>query len=491
MDLCRCCHAEGCFHSLTELINTITYEDMLKICFDIKICHSPDNTRQYAICNRCVMKLQDAYSFKKQVLENEQRFSEYKSVLDTFPEVKFEPPSDTVPIDFVTPDGPEEDSDDDIDLSTLKKLKSKSDKRIKKEKHTEITDSEKSDYRTADIRNIVKIIVMYSTSTPFRWSYSKYMCFFCDKVFIKISDLKQHNYEHFETKLDDALKCINTETKVKLEITDLACKACPKDMLTLDDFLDHVTITHKQNFNNGVRCSIFAFRITDSEAPCPECDQNFTFFGNLLSHVYKNHLTSGPLLCDSCGKGFLTKFMLKKHIKLTHSNTEYSCQKCNQTFKTHGAYSYHRLSHKGEFPCPQCSEKFPSWYLRKRHIAFVHDKSLQISCELCSKKFVKYNSLKWHLMSVHHNDKPFSCEMCDFKCINKTYLKRHMVSHLDTRPFQCHICVKSFQRKEHLETHVRIHTNDKRFVCRECGKGFVQVTGLKVHVRAHHSKSDT
>ncbi|CAF4890149.1 unnamed protein product [Pieris macdunnoughi] len=132
MDLCRCCHAEGCFQSLTELINTVTYEDMLKICFDIMICHAPDNNRQYAICNQCILKLQDAYYFKKQVIENEQRFSEYKNDLDMFPEVKLEPPSDTVPIG---------DSDDDIDLSTLKKLKSKSDKRIKKEKHkiTEIT----------------------------------------------------------------------------------------------------------------------------------------------------------------------------------------------------------------------------------------------------------------------------------------------------------------------------------------------------------------
>ncbi|XP_045506214.1 zinc finger protein 26-like isoform X1 [Colias croceus] len=494
-DLCRCCHAEGKFIKLFEPSQHENFCDMLRNCFDINITPVPGNLSDstYTICPECVIKLKDASTFKKQVQQCEEKFYDmyYKNAL-------FENYKST---STVKEELDIDNSEDDIHLSELKKskpktkMKNKKCKKIKQEeeqcKEVKLKkDIEKpSDYRSSDIRNMVKLIIMFSTATPFRWSYSKYMCFFCDRVFTKFSELKQHHYDHYEIKMDNCLRSINTETKVKFEVSQLSCKICPKDMQTLDDLLDHITITHKQNYNSVVRCSIFAFRLTDTEAPCLQCDQSFTFFGNLLSHVYKNHLNSGQFLCDCCGKGFLTKFMLRKHVKLEHSVTDYVCQKCNMSFKTHGAYSYHRITHKGDFNCSQCPETFSSWYLRKRHIAFVHDKSLQITCELCSKTFVKYNSLKWHVMSVHHNDKPFACDLCDFKCINKTYLKRHMVSHLDTRPYQCHVCVKAFQRKEHLETHVRIHTNDKRYVCKECGKGFVQIAGLKVHLRAHHSKT--
>ncbi|XP_038221026.1 zinc finger protein 26-like [Zerene cesonia] len=511
-DLCRCCHAEGNFHKLFEPSQQENFCDMLRNCFDMNITPVTGNLSDVtnAICPECVVKLKDASSFKRQVQQCEEKFYDlyYKNALfdnsykGTAPTVKEE-----LDIDFTTLEDEKkqcsdikmdtgDNTEDEMHLSDLKKVKPKA--KVKNKKCKKITqegcedksrkDVEKpSDYRTSDIRDIVKLIIMFSTATPFRWSYSKYMCFFCDRVFTKFSELKQHHYDHYEIKLDSSLRSITTETKVKFEVSQLSCKICPKDMQTLDDLLDHITITHKQGYNSVVRCSIFAFRLTDTEAPCQQCDQTFSFFGNLLSHVYKNHLGTGQFLCDSCGKGFPTKFMLKKHVRLEHTNADYVCQTCNMSFKTHGAFSYHRITHKGDFNCAQCPERFPSWYLRKRHVAFAHDKSLQIACELCSKTFVKYNSLKWHLMSVHHNDKPFACDLCDFKCINKTYLKRHMVSHSDTRPFQCHVCVKAFQRKEHLETHVRIHTNDRRYVCKECGKGFVQIAGLKVHLRAHHS----
>ncbi|CAK1550187.1 unnamed protein product [Leptosia nina] len=501
-DLCRCCHGEGTFESLSASDKCTSYNTMLKECFNIEITALIDyaSASTFNICPQCVVQLKAADLFKKQVLNCEERFYELYRRLspdDAFEDTKVKAELEPIQFDHEYNKQNEGDhnttdfkgeSEDEINLNSLKKVKKKCNYKKKNQLKTEDLDvADNPEKNIEGIKNIIKLIVTLSTATPFRWHCNKFRCFHCDQLFNKMSELKQHNYEHYNV---NSQQCVNN-AKVKFEITDLSCKICPKSMATLDDFLDHAVIAHNQKYDVAIRDSIFAYRITDTQTACPECDHIFSFFGNLLSHLYKTHVKSGPFLCDACGKGFLTKFLLRNHLKSAHSDTMYNCKQCSQTFKTYGAYSYHIQSHKGLYACPQCPEKFSSFYLRKRHLGLVHDKSLLLTCELCSKTFVKYNCLKLHQMSSHHNDKPISCDLCDYKCVNKSYLNRHMLKHSNIRPFQCHICAKSFYRKEHLENHVRTHTNDKRYACKECEKRFVQSAALKTHVRVHHPNVDT
>ncbi|XP_026749287.1 zinc finger protein OZF-like [Galleria mellonella] len=340
--------------------------------------------------------------------------------------------------------------------------------------------------------NLIKLLTVLlenTTAMPFRWCANKYMCFFCCCTFIDSSKLKEHTREeHQSPKLKNVLKrCIRNST-IKLDISEIACKKCPKTIKNLDDFLEHAAVVHELVFNREVSAHVFTFKLSDEGMNCHECGQSFRFFGPLLKHAHRYHNKSSPFLCEICGRGFVGRANVDSHIKHTHSGTQNQCKKCQDVFPTlHSLKTHYEKVHK-RMKCPKCPEVLGSRYLRKRHLALVHDvQTSQFHCDECPRMFTEKSKLVQHKSRIHLKEKTVTCEICGFKVFNKESLRRHMVRHDDSRPFECEICKKAFQRKKTLDFHRRIHTNDKRYVCKDCGKAFVQVTSLKLHIRVHHS----
>ncbi|XP_068625795.1 zinc finger protein 420-like isoform X6 [Battus philenor] len=531
--------------------DTEVYAEMLLECFDISISQHNDgpNGPNRLICEVCITRLRDACNFKKQVLASEKKFVDmigrgaFKPKVVLYPspikaEVNVEHQQQPVEpeveyleeeIDFGDVSDElikEGDSDqmtisEDITVATLpvkgkrgrprKNAVVKTNKKIKLAKTDEkpktskaVTKDEPSfnpmlliDDRLAEKRRkdelakLLAIILEYSTIMPFRWCGNKYMCFYCCRDFIDSLKLKQHTREeHKGAKLRKLIRSIVGQTRIKLDISEIACIKCPKAMETLEDFLIHVADGHDMWVDREISRDLLCFRLSDEGMSCIDCGAQFRFFGPLLAHVHKYHNKASTFLCEICGQGFVAKANVDSHVKNVHSNTSSHCDKCDKTFSSNYALSNHymKVHRSDKLRCPKCPEILASRYLKKRHLALVHDvKSSQFACELCSKVFTTKSALVQHTSRVHLKEKSVGCEICGFKVFSKELLKRHMVKHDDTRPYQCEYCKKSFQRKKTLEYHRRIHTNDKRYACSECGKAFVQVTSLKLHLRVHHS----
>ncbi|CAK1587581.1 unnamed protein product [Parnassius mnemosyne] len=326
---------------------------------------------------------------------------------------------------------------------------------------------------------------------PFRWYANKYMCFFCCCPFIDSSKLKKHTKEeHHGAKLRNLLRSIVGQSRIKLDLSEISCRKCPKPIRTLEEFLKHASEVHAVRVDEEVSRHLFAFKLSDDRMCCIECGLQFRFFGPLLAHVHKYHNKTSTFLCEICGQGFVAKANIDSHVKNVHSTISCHCEKCDKTFPSNYALNNHLMKvHKSDkLKCPKCPEILGSRYLKKRHLALVHDvKSSQFACEQCSKVFTTKSTLVQHNLRVHLKEKSFACEICGFKVFSKDLLRRHMVKHDDARPFQCEYCKKSFQRKKTLDFHRRIHTNDRRYACTQCDKAFVQVTSLKLHCRVHHS----
>ncbi|CAH0730189.1 unnamed protein product, partial [Brenthis ino] len=322
------------------------------------------------------------------------------------------------------------------------------------------------------------VIIEYSTAVPFRWCSNKFMCFYCCCAFIDSSKLKQHTEEeHHEVKLNNVLRNVTSQTRFKVDITELSCKKCSRPLSNLEEFLNHVSELHDVNFNRTVMDCLFTFKLSDDGMRCLDCGMCFRFFGTLLTHAHKSHAKTNTFLCETCGKGFVAKANLDSHVKTVHSSVHWTKRRINSN-----------QNKPEKLQCPKCPEIFRTRYLRKQHLAIVHDmKNSQFSCDICSKMFLIKSRLIQHKLRVHLKEKSIACEVCGFKVFNKELLKRHMVKHDDSRPYQCEICKKAFQRKKTLDFHRRIHTNDRRYVCKDCGKAFVQVTSLKLHTRVHHN----
>lgn len=315
---------------------------------------------------------------------------------------------------------------------------------------------------------------------PFKFCAHRFLCFYCGCSFADCDKLKTHNRdEHSTVEYGNLIRTLPWKS-VKMDVTELTCKLCPKSLETFDALLAHLEELHNVTFSEETRSLFQPFRLSEEKSTCPECGEDFKFFGALMMHINRVHLkktTSRPFLCERCGEGFSSNLAVQRHAVNCHAGT--------LNYILHEQEKEHSPK---KLKCPKCSQIFHSHYLLKGHLATSHDfKDYKLPCAVCKKTFIAKSRLDYHVRRVHLKERKFVCQDCGFKAFNGDHLKRHMVKHSDNRPFECDICKKSFQRKRTLDFHKRIHTNDKRYVCRICSRAFVQLTSLKLHNKVHHS----
>uniref|UniRef100_A0A3B3VGS7 C2H2-type domain-containing protein n=1 Tax=Poecilia latipinna TaxID=48699 RepID=A0A3B3VGS7_9TELE len=133
--------------------------------------------------------------------------------------------------------------------------------------------------------------------------------------------------------------------------------------------------------------------------------------------------------CSECGKHFISKQSLQRHMKSQvgkrcSSSLNEKCLKVKQNIDSHS-----RLIGEGS----------------------------QSKCDKNGKNCNCKDSLQLHLL-VHAGDKQFSCEICGKRFKSKYYAQRHIMMHSGKKPHTCDQCGKGFIKKSQLQTHMRLHT---------------------------------
>ncbi|XP_031766475.1 zinc finger protein 57-like [Galleria mellonella] len=297
---------------------------------------------------------------------------------------------------------------------------------------------------------------------PFRWHKGKFMCFYCCEMFDLSSQLKEHTSNHPGVDIAELLlRCVYSHNRTKLDFSDAWCTICPKEIENFEDYLAHIYEHHDLEFEETAIRPFDEFKLSDDCIKCSECEETFKNFSTLQYHIHKTHVNVdiGRYLCEVCGKAFTKLTNVDNHVKQTHSVQK--CKKCKQTFPSRYALDAHvdSVHKKDALKCPLCPKILGTRYLKRRHLALVHDhKSAQLACDICSMIFTRNCKLQMHKRRVHYKEKNMTCEVCGYVAFNMESLKRHMVSHDDWRPFQCDICQKTFQRKPTLKMHLKTHS---------------------------------
>uniref|UniRef100_A0A3Q3IB95 C2H2-type domain-containing protein n=1 Tax=Monopterus albus TaxID=43700 RepID=A0A3Q3IB95_MONAL len=164
-----------------------------------------------------------------------------------------------------------------------------------------------------------------------------------------------------------------------------------------------------------------------------------------------------PFLCDTCGKDFLFRSVLKIHLRSHTGERPYSCETCGKKFKHTSNLNAHLRIHNGR-------------------------KSTR-----CHSNSVDKPAMSETHCDTHTGKKTFRCGTCDktFRC--KSELNKHLRVHSGERPYFCKTCRKGFKQSSALNVHLRIHTGEMPYSCEICGRAFRFSSAVLVHRRNVHS----
>lgn len=150
---------------------------------------------------------------------------------------------------------------------------------------------------------------------------------------------------------------------------------------------------------------------------------------------------------------FNTADNLECHIQHKHSQ-QYSCPKCDKSFKHKNSLSVHMESvHSGgpRFPCqwPDCEKSFNRQDILKDHMN-IHTGEKPYICQKCNKSYSSKSSLNHHWKACKSNGLP--CNFCGRVLSSRSGLADHIQGMHSTRPLSC-VCGQVFTWRNNLSKH--------------------------------------
>ncbi|KAJ0059286.1 hypothetical protein NL108_012706 [Boleophthalmus pectinirostris] len=240
-----------------------------------------------------------------------------------------------------------------------------------------------------------------------------------------------------------------------------------------------------------------------------ECGKVFVSKEDLFKHV-ETHVKERPYACSICGKRFTVKKNMEIHMRIHTGERLYACTVCDKRFVQASTLNSHMRTHTRDsafsrpggskpramdtaaakpFKCPVCQKSFKLKAYLQAHI-MVHVADRPFSCPECPKTFRRKVYLKNH-MAIHSKEKIFNCKECTSSFPDFESLMRHKkMAHIAVRPFGCSKCNRKFKDEASQQLHMAVHTGDKPFRCPVCHTGFTLKSNLCTHMKKHKKRKD-
>ncbi|CAD5125766.1 DgyrCDS13977 [Dimorphilus gyrociliatus] len=187
----------------------------------------------------------------------------------------------------------------------------------------------------------------------------------------------------------------------RIHSIDFLCEICKESFLDDLDLKAHKSTCHNPEANDT---NLWA---------CTKCQATFDKREPRDEHMKEKHgifSKSGTFNCGRCGLKFFTGCLLRRHVKMKHTqdSKQYICKHCSKAFHFKYQLSQHERIHSGDkpFTCFHCDYKARTNDLLTKHVNGVHFKQKQYPCNYCTFKASSGSSLTQH-MRIHSASKPY------------------------------------------------------------------------------------
>ncbi|XP_031619104.1 myoneurin-like [Contarinia nasturtii] len=259
---------ESTFHS-NSIMKSLPLHEMVNYCIGIQINSDTNQmpTFSTAICNECVLNINNFYAFKKKVLDAQ----DLVNTLNDTNEVQQDHPVEYVDDDFLQVIELTEDTE---------KLLSSTENGSANDSFKFIQPTNKLPKPT--VLQVTRLVKMESTK-------------------------KRPNVPstHQKTLNKKSKAEITSNEKVTIQMNEcLICPAVLGDILQLKDHIDSHEIIR-----------------------CKACQRQFGRYSNLKRHFNSNHSKPKPFQCDICGLAFNFSVNLQTHAQIHYKKTKQQMQK--------------------------------------------------------------------------------------------------------------------------------------------------------------------
>nr|XP_034320291.1 zinc finger protein 569 isoform X1 [Crassostrea gigas] len=265
---------------------------------------------------------------------------------------------------------------------------------------------------------------------------------------------------------------------MKLQMSDrpFVCEIC-KRAFKLVRYLSNHMLTHSK----------------ERPYSCEQCGRCFTQSSTLQRHIKRIHqglMERIQYKCYTCGKSFSMATSLRRHSKM-HENLERKVRIIKNIKKKKLTFNSTVDDHQREFECGECGRKF----LRKEDVVkhmLTHTGESVYTCEVCGKGYGNKQALQKHInihtgddievdvsgsssssffiasslhsgihenLTVNDHQRKFECGVCGCKFLKKNDVMRHMMTHT-AGSINNNVCGKGYNSKKALQKHINIHTGD-------------------------------
>ncbi|XP_071549241.1 uncharacterized protein [Panulirus ornatus] len=205
---------------------------------------------------------------------------------------------------------------------------------------------------------------------------------------------------------------------------------------------------------------------------CPKCGKIFIGRTKLRKHMLLHSDSQEQKICEVCGRILHNATAHKVHMQRLHKivlessipetfqsagdKKKASCYICGKTYRGASGLSYHLAAkhNKGpRYPCDKCTRVFPHSRNLSSHKAQAHG-SYSMICEHCGETFKLQTQLNSHINSIHRGITSWMCHLCPSKFSSHIDHRIHINKH-KRLTYVCDICGKQYSWREALKKHKR------------------------------------